>query len=77
MTARTVRATGAMVRAATIVVDTSHAPAARGDGGRGDDLVALGRWIDARLEAALVPVGAFAVVYFAGHVVVAWGRGLF
>lgn len=76
MTARTVRATGTMARAATIVVDTSRAPAARGDGGRGDALVALGCWIDARLEAALVPVGAFAAVYFTGHVVVAWVRGL-
>lgn len=77
MTACTVRATGAMARAATIVIDTSRTPAARGDGGRGDALVAVGRWIDARLEAALVPVGAFAAVYFAGHLVVAWGRGLF
>lgn len=76
MTARTVRVTGAMARSGTIVVDTSSAPAARGDGARGDALVAIGYWIDARIEAALVPVGAFAFVYFAGHVALAWGRGL-
>lgn len=77
MTARTVRATGAMARAATIVVDQSPAPAARGDGAHGDALIALGYWIDAHLERALVPVGAFAVGYFIGHVALAWGRGLF
>ncbi|KQM92203.1 hypothetical protein ASE70_14915 [Sphingomonas sp. Leaf22] len=76
MTARTVRVSGAMARAATVTVDDAPAQATRGDGGRGDALVAVGIWIDERLERALVPFGAFAVVYFVGHVALSWARGM-
>ena len=77
MTARTVRVSGAMARAATVAVDCTPAQAARGDGGRGDALVTLGIWIDQRLERALVPFGGFTVAYFAGHIALSWARGLF
>ena len=76
MTARTVRVSGTMARAETIIVDRTPAQAARGDGGRGDALVSFGIWIDQRLERALVPFGAFAVTYFAGHVALSWARGM-
>ncbi|MEN2747112.1 hypothetical protein [Sphingomonas sp. T9W2] len=76
MTARTVRVSGAMARAATVTVDAAPAQPARGDRGRGDALVAVGMWIDQRLERALVPFGAFAVAYFAGHIALSWARGM-
>lgn len=76
MTARTVRVSGTMARAATVTVDRMPAQAARGDGGRGDALVALGIWIDQRLERALVPLGGFTVAYFAGHIALSWARGM-
>lgn len=76
MTARTVRVSGVMARAATVTVDRTPAQAACGDGGRGDALVAVGIWIDQRLERALVPFGGFAVAYFAGHIALSWARGM-
>lgn len=65
-----------MASRARIVVDTAAPPARRGDGGRGDALIALGYWVDARLERALVPLAAFTTVYIAGHFALAWARGL-
>lgn len=76
MTARTIRVSGTMARAAIVTVDRIPAQAARGDRGRGDALVALGIWIDQRLERSLVPLGAFSVVYFAGHGALSWARGM-
>lgn len=72
---RAIRITGG-----NLVHNTTHADvpaqAARGDGGRGDYAVALGYRVGALIDLAWLPLAGIASSYFAGHLLLAAGRGL-
>ncbi len=72
---RAIRVTGGtLVHNTTPAAVPAHA--ARGDGGRGDYAVALGYRVGALIDLAWLPLGCIASSYFAGHLLLAAGRGL-
>lgn len=76
MNARAIRITGGNLVRRDADRPDMPAQAARGDGGRGDYAVALGYRVGALLDLAWLPLGCIASSYFAGHLLLAAGRGL-